>query len=106
MRAGTVKASGRSRSRAPVTAAGAQPADIGAAGPGMISVAALGASFALPVGDVIDVKAEDLDTANGFDCLRIDGTGHAATASRGVVVLYVLYGKRYSDSTPVQAIAD
>lgn len=30
----------------------------GVMGPGMISVAALGASFALPVGDVIDVKAE------------------------------------------------
>jgi hypothetical protein len=55
---------------------------------------------------VIDVKAEDLDVANGFDCLRLDGTGHAATSSRGVVVLYVLYGKRFSDSTPVQAIAD
>ena len=33
------------------------PAD-GAMGPGMISVAALGASFALPVGDMIDVAAE------------------------------------------------
>ena len=55
---------------------------------------------------IIDVKASDLDVANGFDCLRVDGTGHAATASRGVVVLYILYGKRYSDSTPAQAIAD
>lgn len=55
---------------------------------------------------VIDVKAEDLDVANGFDCLRVDGTGHAATASRGCVVLYNLYGKRYSDTTPVQAAAD
>lgn len=55
---------------------------------------------------IIDVKASDLDVANGFDCLRVDGTGHAATASRGVVVLYDLYGKRYSDMTPVQAAAD
>jgi hypothetical protein len=55
---------------------------------------------------VIDVKAEDLDVANGFDCLRVDGTGHAATASRGCVVLYNLYGKRYSGSTPAEAIAD
>ena len=30
----------------------------GAMGSGMISVAALGASFALPVGDIIDVSAE------------------------------------------------
>ncbi len=44
---------------------------------------------------IIDVKAEDLDAANGFDCVRLDGTGHAATASRGVVVLYNLYGARY-----------
>jgi hypothetical protein len=55
---------------------------------------------------VIDVKAEDLDVANGFDCIRVDGTGHAATASRGCVVLYNLYGKRYSGSTPAEAIAD
>lgn len=55
---------------------------------------------------IIDVKAEDLDVANGFDCVRVDGTGHAATNSRGVVVLYDLYGKRYSGSTPTQAITD
>ena len=55
---------------------------------------------------VIDVKASDLDVTNGFDCLRVDATGHAATASRGAVVLFLLYGKRYSGSTPVQAIAD
>lgn len=30
----------------------------GAAGQGMIAVAAAGASFALPIGDVIDIKAE------------------------------------------------
>ncbi len=34
------------------------PPKDGAAGPGMISVAALGASFALPVGEMIDVAAE------------------------------------------------
>lgn len=55
---------------------------------------------------VIDVKADQLDVTNGFDCLRVDGTGHAATASRGVVVLYLLYGKRYSGATPNEAIAD
>ncbi len=55
---------------------------------------------------VIDVQASDLDVANGFDCIRVDGTGHAATSSRGCAVIYLLYGKRYSNSTPVQAIAD
>ncbi len=50
---------------------------------------------------VIDVDSSDLDVANGFDCLRVDGTGHAATASRGVVVVYNLYGARYSGASPM-----
>jgi len=50
---------------------------------------------------VIDVDASDLDVAGGFDCLRVDGTGHAATASRGCVVLYELYGARYSGASPL-----
>jgi len=45
---------------------------------------------------IIDIDADTLDVANGFDCVRLDGTGHAATASRGVVVVYNLYGARYS----------
>lgn len=45
---------------------------------------------------VIDVDADDLDAANGFDCVRVDCTGHAATSSRGCIVLYNLYGARYS----------
>lgn len=55
---------------------------------------------------VIDVGSEDLDVANGFDCFRVDGTGHAATASRGAVVLYIGYGKRYSGTTPAEAVLD
>jgi hypothetical protein len=50
---------------------------------------------------VIEVDSSDLDVANGFDCIRVDGTGHAATASRGVVVLYLLYGARYSGASPL-----
>lgn len=50
---------------------------------------------------IIDVDADSLDTANGFDCIRVDGTGHAATASRGVVVIYNLYGARYSGANPL-----
>jgi hypothetical protein len=49
---------------------------------------------------IIDVDSDMLDVANGFDCVRVDGTGHAATASRGVVVLYTLYGARYSGVSP------
>lgn len=50
---------------------------------------------------IIDVDASDLDVANGFDCIRVDGTGHAATASRGVVVIYNLYGAKYSGASPL-----
>lgn len=50
---------------------------------------------------IIDVDADQLDMANGFDCIRVDGTGHAATASRGCVVLYNLYGARYSGANPL-----
>ena len=44
---------------------------------------------------IIDVDSDSLDVAGGFDCLRVDCTGHAATASRGCFVLYNLYGPRY-----------
>ena len=50
---------------------------------------------------IIEVNAEDLDTANGFDCVRVDCTGHAATASRGCVVLYNLFGARYNGANPL-----
>jgi hypothetical protein len=50
---------------------------------------------------IIDVDSDSLDVANGFDCIRVDGTGHAATASRGVVVAYDLYGARYSGASPL-----
>jgi hypothetical protein len=50
---------------------------------------------------IIEVNAEDLDVAGGFDCLRVDGTGHAATASRGCAVIYNLFGARYSGANPL-----
>lgn len=50
---------------------------------------------------VLDVDADSLDVANGFDCIRLDGTGHAATASRGVTVTYILYGAKYSGAGAV-----
>lgn len=50
---------------------------------------------------IIDVSASDLDVANGFDCLRVDCTGHAATNPRGAVVIYNLYGARYSGASPL-----
>ena len=50
---------------------------------------------------IIDVDGDSLDSAGGFDCIRVDGTGHATTASRGVPVIYILYGTRYSGFSPV-----
>lgn len=50
---------------------------------------------------IIDVMASDLDVAGGFDCIRVDGTGHAATASRGCAVIYNLYGARYNGLSAV-----
>jgi len=50
---------------------------------------------------ILDVDSESLDVAGGFDCIRLDGTGHASTAPLGVVVTYILYGARYSGSSPV-----
>jgi len=44
---------------------------------------------------IIDVDAASLDANNGFDCIRVDCTGHAATAPRGATVVYNLYGARY-----------
>lgn len=50
---------------------------------------------------IIDIGASDLDVAGGFDCFRVDGTGHAATSPLGSVVLYNLYGARYSGLSPL-----
>lgn len=50
---------------------------------------------------IIDVDASDLDIANGFDCFRVDCTGHAATGSRGCAVIYDLYGAKYSGASGI-----
>lgn len=50
---------------------------------------------------VIEVKAEDLDTDNGFDCVRVDV---ASMANAVGCVLYILHPQRYS--TGVTATAD
>jgi len=48
---------------------------------------------------ILDVDSSDLDVAGGFDCVRVDGTGHAATSGLGSIVLYNLYNPRYSDAS-------
>jgi hypothetical protein len=50
---------------------------------------------------IIDVDATDLDMANGFDCVRVDCTGHASTAPRGCAVIYDLYGARFNGASPL-----
>jgi len=52
---------------------------------------------------VIEVLAEDLDIANGFDCVRVDS---ASMANAVGSVLYILDGARYGGATPPTAITD
>lgn len=52
---------------------------------------------------VIELKAEDLDVANGFDCVRVDSLLMAnAVAS----VQYILHGARYASPLARSAITD
>lgn len=52
---------------------------------------------------VIDVKAEDLDRAGGFDCIR---AGTANAVNTVLSVLYVLYPARNASPKAVSAITD
>lgn len=47
---------------------------------------------------IMDVKASDLDSANSFDCLRLDSTG---MANANGSVTYILYVARYSGASPM-----
>lgn len=53
---------------------------------------------------IIEVDADQLDVAGGFDCVRVDGTGNAATASRGFTVSYLMWGARYSGAAISPAV--
>ena len=52
---------------------------------------------------VIDVKAEDLDRAGGFDCVRC-GTANAVNTTLSVT--YIMYPARYASPAAVSAITD
>ena len=52
---------------------------------------------------VIEVLSEDLDVANGFDCIRIDSASMANAVGAAV---YILDGARYGGTTPPAAITD
>lgn len=47
---------------------------------------------------IIEVDAESLDVANGFDCFRVDAD--SAVASTGLVT-YILWGARYAGANPM-----
>jgi hypothetical protein len=47
---------------------------------------------------VIDVQASDLDSANGFDCLRVDVASMANATGQ---VSYVLYGAKFTGASPM-----
>jgi hypothetical protein len=52
---------------------------------------------------VIEVKATDLDVANGFDCIRVDSLLMANAVG---VVMYALHGARYASPQAISAIVD
>ena len=52
---------------------------------------------------VIELKAEDLDVANGFDCVRVDSLLMANAVG---FVLYNLHGPRYASPLAISAITD
>ena len=54
---------------------------------------------------LIDVKATDLDTDNGYDCIRAT-VGDVGTNAQLGCMLYMLYGPRYGKETLVSALAD
>lgn len=47
---------------------------------------------------IIEVDAEDLDVANGFDCFRVDADSAANSVG---AVSYILWGARYSGGNPM-----
>ena len=52
---------------------------------------------------VIEVDANDLDVANGFDCLRVDVLSMANAVG---AVTYILHGARYASPVAISAITD
>ena len=52
---------------------------------------------------VIEVKASDLDVANGFDCIRVDSLLMANAVG---YVQYILHDARYASPLAISAITD
>lgn len=55
---------------------------------------------------VIEVKSEDLDVANSFDCIRL-GLGDSSSSTHVVVTaIYLLRDPRFADASPPTSITD
>jgi len=54
---------------------------------------------------VIDIKAEDLDVDNGFDCIRVSSSDAGTATSLGAA-LYLLHEPRYMKEGGISAIVD
>lgn len=79
-----------------------------AAGDTLTATAVTGNTFTTNVTDnknlmyVIEVNAEDLDIANGFDCIRVDSLSMTNAVGN---VLYIMHGAR-TNPAAVSAIVD
>lgn len=54
----------------------------------------------------VDIRAEDLDVDNGFDCIRVTVEGDDLSNSCEGCGVYILYPARQPGATPLTAITD
>ena len=54
----------------------------------------------------VDVKAEDLDTDNSFDCLRLSVPDTGSAGAQLIAAFYILYGPKYVGAGMISPIAD
>jgi hypothetical protein len=54
----------------------------------------------------VDIKAEDLDQANGFDCVRLAIPDTGSAGAQLISAFYCLYGPRYGGAGLISPIAD
>lgn len=55
---------------------------------------------------LVDVRASDLDVDNGFDCLSYTWDDADIGAAKIGTILFIPYGARYPQATPLTAIVD
>jgi hypothetical protein len=73
------------------------------------TVTAFGTDLAADTGEallVVDIRASDLDVGGGFDCLRWSSEGDDVGNSTYGASVYILYGARYPQATPLTSITD